>query len=270
MGLAHRRPPSRSPRGAPSATGAGVSLRPSKSYDHTGVASSVPAALEPAAVVANQIANPACVAWYAMVSRTPLLVAPYRRCLRNTLTAACSAPNAGPYILATDGIIFGANGQPTTFPTATGLGTLSIYRSFAGPCALCFKTTDWYTLVPELDKAIGSVKGHFDLLTDGDFTATAYGDLRYAWRQSEGNGQVLTDPQSKTRSRSNLAQNAFIPAAVQQQLLATGATSANFIKVWSDLGGRASQELRAGHSSSTAASGAIGRTRSRICITTPI
>jgi outer membrane receptor protein involved in Fe transport len=137
------------------------------------------------------------------------------------------------------GIPFDASGRPTTFPTALAIGTLAIYRQLAVECPLCFDYQDYDTLVPKVDKRIGSIRGRFDLVTEGPFTATLYGDASYARRQSSGDGQP-----SNTTSTINVAQNAFLDPTVRAQLLAANRQTATLTALLSAVGDRFVNNLR--------------------------
>jgi outer membrane receptor protein involved in Fe transport len=137
------------------------------------------------------------------------------------------------------GIAFDANGKVSSYPTATGIGSLAIYRTFATPCPLCFGVDDWYTLIPSLDRKTANISAHYDLADGTDFTSTVYGNFNYARRESTGNGQPLEDTIS-----INVAQNAFLDPVARAQLQAAGLSTATLTKAWSDLGGRESTDIR--------------------------
>jgi outer membrane receptor protein involved in Fe transport len=200
------------------------------SWEHT---DALQASQQPEHLNYNTIANPA----YTPTNGQPnTLLVPY---VQSAQFYHGGVLNYSGTTLQPGGIPFGADGLRSTFPTATGLGTLAIYRSFSGPCELCFKVDDWYTLVPELDKYIGSARARYDVLTGAGFTATAYADFRYARRTSTGNGQPIN-----SSTTINIAQNPFLDSSVRTQLQATGATTAAFTKLWSSLGGRGSTATR--------------------------
>lgn len=135
------------------------------------------------------------------------------------------------------GIPFDASGRRTTFPQAIGVGTLAIYRALAADCELCFNYQDYDTLVPKVDKRIGAIRGHFDLVTEGAFTATAYGDASYARRQSSGDGQP-----ANITATINVAQNAFLDPSVRGSL--GTATTASLTKLLRVVGDRLPNNLR--------------------------
>ena len=137
------------------------------------------------------------------------------------------------------GIPFDASGRPTTFPRALAIGTLAIYRQLDAECPLCFDYQDYDTLIPKVDKRIGSIRGRYDLLVDGPLTATIYGDASYARRQSSGDGQP-----ANITTNINVAQNAFLDPTVRAQLLAANRPTATLTALLSSIGDRFVNNLR--------------------------
>ncbi|WP_337186348.1 TonB-dependent receptor [Phenylobacterium sp.] len=189
---------------------------------------------QPDSFAYNTVANPA----YAPGNGQPnTLLVPYVQSMQPWIGGVLNY-NGTP--LQPGGIPFDANGLRTTYPTALAFGTLAIYRQLAGYCDLCFNYQNYDTLVPKVDKRIGSIRGHIDLITEGPFTATAYADASYARRQSSGDGQ----PANVNGVPINVAQNPFLDPAVRTQLLAAGTTTASLWKLFEPVGHRFVNNLR--------------------------
>lgn len=189
---------------------------------------------QPDSFAYNTVANPAYVAGNGQPNT---LLVPYVQSLQAWIGGVL---NYSGTTLQPGGIPFGADGTPTTYPTALAFGTLSIYRQLAGNCELCFNYQNYDTLVPKVDKRIGSIRGHIDLITEGPFTATAYGDASYARRQTSGDGQ----PANVNGVAINVADNPFLDASVRDQLLASGKTTASLWKLFAPVGDRSTNNLR--------------------------